>query len=372
VNPTLRALYMQLRSLPRMARSSFGFDKFSGASVQFVVEPADWAIRRVGTKLRDRINETQLDKVEITTNPFAISNRVVHFGSQYMWESSAKHLARSNSFVTSFFHGKHADGAEVAAHIDRFLRTVDQLKKVVVSTSLVEQRLLDWGVSPLKLVRIPIGVDTTTFCIPRNEQRTHARRARGIPQESVVIGSFQKDGVGWSDGLIPKLIKGPDIFLNVVAKLQAMKLPVWVLLTGPARGYVKQGLETLGIPYTHEYPQCHSKLLDCYHALDVYLVTSREEGGPMALTESMATGVPVVSTRVGMAADLVVTGINGELVEVDDVDGLATGVMKLLNKPLTQCSRAIVRRSVLFADWSNVAEQHWQRVYVPLLKQHAE
>jgi glycosyltransferase involved in cell wall biosynthesis len=63
-------------------------------------------------------------------------------------------------------------------------------------------------------------------------------------------------------------------------------------------------------------------LLPFYHALDLYLVTSRQEGGPKALLESMASGVPVVTTRVGQAMDLVRHGENAWMVDVDDVEGL--------------------------------------------------
>ena len=42
-------------------------------------------------------------------------------------------------------------------------------------------------------------------------------------------------------------------------------------------------------------------LISLYHALDIYLITSREEGGPMGLLESIACGTPVASTNVGMA-----------------------------------------------------------------------
>jgi glycosyltransferase involved in cell wall biosynthesis len=59
-----------------------------------------------------------------------------------------------------------------------------------------------------------------------------------------------------------------------------------------------------------------------YHAIDLCLVTSRDEGGPRAALEAMATGVPLVTTRVGQAADLVRHGENGWVVEVEDVEGL--------------------------------------------------
>ncbi len=50
------------------------------------------------------------------------------------------------------------------------------------------------------------------------------------------------------------------------------------------------------------------------------MIASRQEGGPKAALEAMATGVPLVTTRVGQAADLVEDGANGWMVEVEDVE----------------------------------------------------
>jgi glycosyltransferase involved in cell wall biosynthesis len=144
----------------------------------------------------------------------------------------------------------------------------------------------------------------------------------GLPQEAVVIGSFQKDGIGWGEGTEPKLIKGPDILLAVLARLRRLIPALHVLLTGAARGYVKRGLERLGIPYRHVHASEYAEVGRLYHAVDLTLVTSREEGGPKAMLESMCSGIPLVSTRVGQAGDLVVHGQNGWLAEVEDVDGL--------------------------------------------------
>ena len=62
---------------------------------------------------------------------------------------------------------------------------------------------------------------------------------------------WQKDGVGWRDGLEPKLIKGPDILLGAVERLRELVPELYVLLTGPARGYVIQGLERAGVAFRH-------------------------------------------------------------------------------------------------------------------------
>jgi glycosyltransferase involved in cell wall biosynthesis len=96
-----------------------------------------------------------------------------------------------------------------------------------------------------------------------------------------------------------------------------------VLLTGPSRGYVKAGLERLNIPYRHLYLKDYPEIGQIFSALDLYLVTSRQEGGPKAILESMASGVPLVTTRVGQAMDLVRHAENAWMVDVEDANSLA-------------------------------------------------
>lgn len=364
----LRPWKFSMACLPWRCGAAIGLWKGSGAPVQFVIEKADWAIRWVGEHVRDEVEKLTPGMVATTTDPSRAVSRVMHFGSQYMWLNWGRHLSPSNHFVTSFFHGKQEDGPDVARHIDEFLASVPRLSKVVTGAGIIERRLLSWGVPRDKLVRIPIGVDTQAFSPPTPEQRSAARAHFEIPDGAVVIGSFQKDGIGWGDGMEPKRIKGPDVFLAAVAALKAQGVPVTAFLTGPARGFVKQGLDRLGIPYVHTYVQNHVDLLACYHVLDLYLVTSREEGGPMGLMESMASGVPLVSTRVGMAPDLIEDGVTGALVESEDAHGIAQRALALLDSSELGDLRARARAAVMVADWSVVGRDHWLKVYEPLLQ----
>ena len=91
----------------------------------------------------------------------------------------------------------------------------------------------------------------------------------------------------------PQNDQRPDIFYKVVSDL-SKDFNIKILLTGLARGYLKKKLDSKTIPYIHSYLDDCSKLIDYYHALDFYLITSREEGGPMGLLESISSGVPVV------------------------------------------------------------------------------
>jgi glycosyltransferase involved in cell wall biosynthesis len=105
---------------------------------------------------------------------------------------------------------------------------------------------------------------------------------------------------------------------------------LYVLLTGPARGYVRQALGRREIPYRHVLTRSREELARAYHALDVYLVSSRQEGGPKAVLESMAAGIPLATTRVGQAQELVEDGQNGLLCDVDDVEALVDALVRLV------------------------------------------
>ena len=351
--------------------SIFGFNYSAKPPVNFVVEKANWAIRWVGMYICDNISKKHSDFARITTNPASVINRIIHFGSQYQWLLWEPYIATDNKIVVSFFHGKPDDGILVKEHIEKFLLSTPKISKIVTGAELIRNRLIKWGVEPNKIIKIPIGCDTNFFVPPVNNQKQNARIKLGIPNNSICIGSYQKDGVGWGDGMEPKLIKGPDIFFSTVKEL-SKHIKIFVLLTGPSRGYVKSELKKNNIPYFHSYLTDYREILKFYHALDFYLVTSREEGGPMALMESMATHVPVVSTRVGQAEDLIKNKETGGLVNVDDIDAICERTLYYLNldEDIKKSQLIKAREKVVNEfDWKFIANEHYSKVYLPLIKE---
>ena len=231
---------------------------------------------------------------------------------------------RGNRIGFSYFHGRPGTPgmAEFDACFEALRERHEEIDRIQVTNAEMEALVLETGVAPEKLHRIPIGIDTEAFRFRSEADRAAARRALDLPESAYVVGSFQKDGVGWGDGNEPKTIKGPDVFLAVVEKLRERVPALHVLVTGPARGFVRAGLERIGVPHRHVLLPSVDAVAEAYAAIDLCLVTSRDEGGPRAALEAMATGVPLVSTRVGQAGDLVRDGANGWLAAVDDVDAL--------------------------------------------------
>ena len=256
----------------------------------------------------------------------------------------------------AYFHGHPGTGVpefdQVYESLKRFHKRVS---RVQVSHRAMQDLVVETGIDANKVKLIPIGINTRCFMPVTPETRSRIRAMMKIPTASFVIGSFQKDGVGWGEGLEPKLIKGPDIFLQTLIRVKQRIPELMVLLTGPARGYVKKGLQRANIPFRHAYPKRIEELSKLYHVLDLCLVTSRQEGGPKAVLESMASGVPLVTTRVGQAMDLVRNGENGFMVDVEDVEGLVHAVVGVYELSVE------ARHALLHAGHATAEANAWER-----------
>ena len=244
---------------------------------------------------------------------------------------SPRWLGSSHRLGLAYFHGRPgtAGHPEFDTALETLRRHAQRVQRVQVTHAEMQELVVTAGVDPGRVFRIPIGIDLELFPPRDGESLIAARRSLGLGRDAFVVGSFQKDGVGWGEGLQPKPVKGPDVLVAVLERVYERVPELVVLLTGPARGYVRAGLERRGIPYRHVRIDTRSGLAGAYHALDAYLVASRQEGGPKSVLESLATGVPLVSTRVGQAPEIVEDDRTGLLADVDDVEALAGLVVRV-------------------------------------------
>ena len=131
--------------------------------------------------------------------------------------------------------------------------------------------------------------------------RQEAREKLKIPQDKFVIGSFQRDTEG-KDLISPKLEKGPDLFCDYVEKIYNDN--TLILLGGWRRQYIISRLEKSKIPYKYIELAPMEQLIDMYSACDLYVVSSRYEGGPQAIFEASAMKIPIISNKVGVAEEV--------------------------------------------------------------------
>lgn len=146
---------------------------------------------------------------------------------------------------------------------------------------------------------IPYWVSSQEWSKITPDEHVMARRSLSIGDSDYVIGSFQRDTEGVGSG-IPKLEKGPDILCDYVEHI-ARNRQVTVLLAGYRRQYVVERLDRIGVRYIYIERAPATAMRWLYSAVNLYVVSSRCEGGPQALLECAALGVPIISTPVGMA-----------------------------------------------------------------------
>jgi glycosyltransferase involved in cell wall biosynthesis len=279
-----------------------------------------------------------------------------HFGAlRPRWLESSHRLG------LSYFHGRprtpgHPEFDEVYATLSR---NAARIERVQVTHAEMHELVLAAGVEPEKVFCIPIGIDLERFPMGDESARSAARERLGIPTSAFVVGSFVKDGVGLGEGNEPKLVKGPDVLVATLERVRESIPELFVLLSGPARGYVRRRLEQSGIPYRHVVLGSRDELASAYHALNVYVVASRQEGGPKSALESMATGVPLVSTCVGQVPEIARDGEDVLLAEVEDSDALADAVTRLHGAPSLRARLAAAARPTAETYAEERLDERW-------------
>lgn len=349
----------------RLGRNWRTFQSLFGTNLYLVPDSGEWIFSWIARYLSQNLDGKRY-KIEITHTPLGYRNQLIHFIDRYSCLGGLyRILHRSNRLFMNWFHGEpDSHNANIKQMLEAVPEASNYLEKIVVSTNKASGILQELGISKDKITKIPLGVDLKIFKRFEENRRNELRRQHSIPRGSYCIGCFQKDGIGWEEGDKPKLEKGPDVFLDVVAQLKNKINDLYVILTGPARGYVKNGLDRIGVPYKHRYFENYNDIVDYYNLLDVLLIPSRSEGGPMAFLEAWATGVPVISTRMGMPEEMIRSGENGLLVEIEDV-GAMTEAVELLREEKAICnsiSEASLRE-IRNYDWSVVAETYHNALY---------
>ena len=135
------------------------------------------------------------------------------------------------------------------------------------------------------------------------ENKEKLKLKYNIPLNSFVIGSFQRDTEG-KDLKSPKLIKGPDRFVEIAKYYNSLHPNLIILLSGKRRQYIINELEKVNISFLYYEMASFEELNEFYNILDLYIVSSRIEGGPQAIVESGITKTPIISTDVGFASDI--------------------------------------------------------------------
>lgn len=197
-------------------------------------------------------------------------------------------------------------------------------KRIVVVNSEVENYLPSLGISPGRIRCIPNSVDTSFFHPLEVEKIETIREHLALPNKVTVflfIGRFNS-------------IKGIDVLINAWQLLpeNIRKQSLLVCVGRKESDEYEKMVNLLGIQKTVIFAGEQKNVREYYWASDVFVLPSRSEGLSVALLEAMSCGLPVITSNVGGAPDIVKDGESGFFFETENCKQLADRIEQMFNK----------------------------------------
>lgn len=119
---------------------------------------------------------------------------------------------------------------------------------------------------------------------------------------------------------------------------------------GPLADELRQRCDALGLGDRFRFLGSRDDAVHVLAGCDLFVLASHHEGGPLAVLEALATGLPVVATRVGVVPDVVTDGVEGRLVPTHRPDLLAAAIGELVvdgGRRTTMAAAALARSEEL-------------------------
>ncbi len=212
-----------------------------------------------------------------------------------------------------------------------------------------------------RIVRIPEGVDVDQFH-PRNFQD----------------GFFESYGAKKNDNTVVSVArlagrKRVDLMINawkyVAKKNKHAKL--MVVGEGPQEAKLKAMARDLhlekSVLFTDKLP--FKELMAAYASADIFSWHSVWEGQGLVISESLASGTPCVSPRVGGAPEMISHGNDGYVHEVFDLKNQAKYILKLLADDDMRAEFSKTGRKRMVKDWSwQVIVERYDKLYRKVMK----
>jgi glycosyltransferase involved in cell wall biosynthesis len=252
--------------------------------------------------------------------------------------------------VVHTYHGHVLDGYFSARTTRLFLaierglaRGTDRI--VAISPQIRRDLLDEYHIGREDQYRVvPLGFDLAEFETIDEGTRAAARIALNIEPHAHVVTTVGR----------LTAIKQQSLFLEVAARIASRDpLAIFVIAgDGDLRGALEDQARALGLERRVRLLGWRRDLTTIYGASDVLLLTSRNEGTPVALIESLASAVPGVSTDVGGVRDVLTSDSVGLVAPDGDASTLGLHVATLLGDPQRRQRMGAAGRALVVARYS--------------------
>ncbi|MDT4919934.1 MAG: hypothetical protein QOI15_836 [Pseudonocardiales bacterium] len=205
-----------------------------------------------------------------------------------------------------------------------------------------------YGVDPGLLATINNGFDPAEFDPSRREREfADARAEWGLPADAVVLCMIANE--------LPR--KGYDLALRAIAAAGDPRLHLVLAGTADPARY-RALVAELGLTGRTHYLGQQADVGRVHAASDAFILPTKYEAFCMAIVEALASGLPVLTTSVPGAGDLVQPDVNGLLLDdPEDVDALTVLVRRIADDDVRAGLAAAARPSVDQLTWAKLFDR---------------
>ncbi len=282
---------------------------------------------------------------------------VVHchlFGANWI----AKPMAYFGGCRTIYNHDQCNDAFRNESSLVTWVDTqMNRFSSRILPVSLSISRYLQQSenIPATKLSYLPNSVDLTLFHPASSDERARSREIFGLPVDATVIG-----GVGRLTHQ-----KQFDTFISAATESHRLN-PDWIFVlfgSGPDEGSLRAQAAPLGSAF--RFVGTTQNRAAIYHALDVQVLSSRFEGMPMTILEGMASGLPVVATRVDGVLEMATDREHALLVDCGDVASLVRAISEaaeptIATQQMRQRAQAHVKKSYNSVNLSRQLHEYYR------------
>ncbi len=130
--------------------------------------------------------------------------------------------------------------------------------------------------------------------------------------------------------------KNHEVVIKALAAIENKNVKLLICGLGELESYLRELIAELGLENRVTLAGYRNDVIEQLHAADCFVFPSLQEGLPVALMESMATGLPIVCSNIRGNIDLIEHGVNGFLVDPKDVNGFARYIEKIVSDNTVQ------------------------------------
>lgn len=148
-------------------------------------------------------------------------------------------------------------------------------------------------------------------------------------------------------------VKGVPVLLDALRSLPE-GWHMTIIGDGPDRAALEA--QAAGLPVEFVGYKSQAEVAQALSRTDLFVLPSFAEGVPVVLMEAMASGVPVVTTRIAGVPELVGDGVHGALVPPGDADALRAAIAQALSDPDARRAMGKAARARVAADFNITTE----------------